>query len=173
MLQIRHREVDPDTALNDDDEQHRQTGRLEGEQQDQNNEQRRQHTDEQVILTERAGQVHGAGGVADNIERILVVVFADDVVHPVDKGKGLVSLLGQVQIDDHTAVAVALQLLLGLVQLVKQIVQCVLHIAGKRDVAVMHLLLQKAEHIIKRHAVIVQTVDDLAVLVMIDSVGTV
>ena len=69
--------------------------------------------------------------------------------------------------------AVALQLLLGLVQLVKQIVQCVLHIAGKRDVSVMHLLLQKAEHIIKRHAVIVQTVDDLAVLVMIDSVGTV
>ena len=94
-------------------------------------------------------------------------------MHPVDKGKGLVSLLGQVQIDDHTAVAVALQLLLGLVQLVKQIVQCVLHIAGKRDVSVMHLLLQKAEHIIKRYAVIVQTVDDLAVLVMIDSVGTV
>ena len=150
-----------------------QTGRLEGEQQNQNDEQRGKYTDQQVVLAEGAGQIHSAGGVADNIERIPVVVFADDVVHFVHEGKGLVRLLGQIQIDDQTAVLVILQLLGGLVQLVKQIVQRVLHIARKGDVAIVHFLLQKAEHIVQRYFIIVQTVDNLAVFIVVHGVGTV
>ena len=173
VLQVRHREVDPDTALNDDDQQHGQTRGLECEQQDQDNEQRGQHTDQQVILAEGAGQVHGARRIADNVERIGGVVFADDVVHLVDEGERLVGLLGQVQIDDHTAVIVALQLLLGFIELVEQVVQRVLHIARERDVAVVHLLFQEPEHVVDRHFIIVQAVDNLAVLVMVDGVGTV
>ena len=76
-------------------------------------------------------------------------------MHLVDEGERLVGLLGQVQIDDHTAVIVALQLLLGFIELVEQVVQRVLHIARKRDVAVVHLLFQEPEHVVDRHFIIV------------------
>ena len=107
MLQIRERKVDPDTALNDDDEQHRQTGRLEGEQQNQNNEQRRQHADEQVVLAEGAGQVHGAGGIAYHVV-VTVIILAHDVMDLVHKGESLVAFLGHVQVGDQAAVLVTL-----------------------------------------------------------------
>ena len=129
MLQIRERKVDPDTALNDDDEQHRQTGRLEGEQQNQNNEQRRQHADEQVVLAEGAGQVHGAGGIAYHVV-VTVIILAHDVMDLVHKGESLVTFLGHVQVGDQAAVLVTLQLDLSLVQLGEQVVQRVLHIAA-------------------------------------------
>ena len=139
VLQVRERKVDPDTALNDDDEQHGQTRRLEGEQQNQNNEQRGQHADEQVVLAEGAGQVHGAGGIAYHVV-VTGIILAHDVVDLVHEGESLVAFLGQVQVGDQAAVLVALQLDLGLVELGEQVVQRVLHIAAQGDVAVLHLL---------------------------------
>ena len=172
VLQIRERKVDPDTALNDDDEQHRQTGRLEGEQQNQNNEQRRQHADEQVVLAEGAGQVHGAGGIAYHVV-VTVIILAHDVMDLVHKGESLVAFLGHVQVGDQAAVLVTLQLDLSLVQLGEQVVQRVLHIAAQGDVAVLHLLFEEHKHIVQRNFVVAQAVDDLAILVVLDGVGTI
>ena len=52
MGQIREGEVDPDTALNGQNQQDRQTGRLEGKEQNDHNKQCGQHTDLEVIARE-------------------------------------------------------------------------------------------------------------------------
>ena len=93
-----------------------------------------------------------------------------DLVH---KGESLVAFLGHVQVGDQAAVLVTLQLDLSLVQLGEQVVQRVLHIAAQGDVAVLHLLFEEHKHIVQRNFVVAQAVDDLAILVVLDGVGTI
>ena len=133
-------EVHPDGALNHDDEQHRQTRRLEGEQQNEDDEQRRQHTDEVVVVHKGAGQIQRTGGVAHHVALLSGIVALQHLMDGAQKRKGLVAFLRQIQIHHQTAVFLALQLQFGLFQLVEQVVQRVLHIALQRDVAVLHLL---------------------------------
>ena len=133
-------EIQPDGALNHNDEQHRQTRRLEGEQQNEDDEQRRQHADEVVVVHEGAGQVQRTGGVAHHIALLFGIVALQHLMDGAEEGEGLFTFLRQIQIHHQTAVFLALQLQFGLFQLVEQVVQRVLHIALQRDVAVLHLL---------------------------------
>ena len=170
ILQCGHREVDPDAALNDDDEQDGQTHRLEGEEQNQHNEEGRQNADEDVILPERAGQILDVGGVAHHVI-VAAVMLGEDVVDGIQELHRLVAFLGQVEVDHHAAVLVALQLDLGPVELVEEIVQRLLHLAFQLDVAGVHLILQEHEHIKQRHLVIPDPAEHTAVLVMVHGVG--
>ena len=172
MLDGRHREVDPDTALNDNDEQHRQTGRFEGEQQDNDNKQSGQHTDQHIILAKGAGQIFDVGGVTDNVG-IAAVILSNQGVHRIQEVHGLATFFRQVQVDNQAAVFIALQLQLCLVQLFKQVIQRFLNVAVQRNVAVFHLPLQEHEHIKQRYFIIAKAADQLAVFVLVHGIGSV
>ena len=55
--QRRHREIDPDTSLNGQYQQNRESGGLECEQQNNHNKQRCQYTDNNIICCKRRHQV--------------------------------------------------------------------------------------------------------------------
>ena len=67
VLQIRERKINPDTALDDHNEQYREPCGIEGKQQDNDDKQGGEDTDQQIVLNERRRQVIIAGGVANHI----------------------------------------------------------------------------------------------------------
>ena len=166
----RHRKVDPDASLDHHDQQHRQACRHKGEQQHQDHKKRTQHADQRVILHKAGGKVHSRGAVAHNV-KILRVIVAHDLVHLFQHGLGFVALLGQIEIHHHAGIVIALQLQLGFVQLIKQIVQILLGVIVQRNVALVHFPLDEPEHIIQGHLVVIQPVQDLAILALVGGVG--
>ena len=166
----RHRKVDPDASLDHHDQQHRQARRHKGEQQHQDHKKRTQHADQRVILHKAGGKVHSRGAVAHNV-KIVRVIFSNDLVHLIQHGLGFVALLGQIEIHHHAGIVIALQLQLGFVQLVKQIVQILLGVIVQRNIALVHFPLDEPEHIIQGHLVVIQPVQDLAILALVGGVG--
>lgn len=127
--QLREGEIDPDAALNDNDQQHRQARRLERKQQHHNNEKRGQNGDHQIVGDKGSGQISAAGGIAHHIV-IILIIPANDGAHLIQERIGLIPFLGQSQIDHHPAVGVVLKLGLGQLQLRKQVVDLCLIPAG-------------------------------------------
>ena len=109
------RKVDPDTALNDNNQQYGQARRLERKKQHQNNKERGEDGNHQIVRNERCRQVSGTGGITHHII-VICVVFSDDGTHFVQEGVGFLPLFRKRQINDHAAVPVILQLRLGLFQ---------------------------------------------------------
>ena len=92
-------------------------------------------------------------------------------MYSAQKIEGLLSLLGQVHIHEHTAVIVASELQYSVGKGIVKLCKGVHKLVVKGNVAFLHLVVGKHEHIYKGHSVSVQTVHNLAVVFLADSVG--
>ena len=81
--------IDPDAALDHQNQQDRQSHRLEGEQQHDDDEHHRQDADHDVVPGKGDGQVIVAGGIAHQIDAVRVVVPLRLLVDGLEESEGL------------------------------------------------------------------------------------
>ena len=165
--------VDPDTALDDQDQQHRDPGRFEREQQNDQHDQDRQDRHDDIVARERGLEVLLRRGIAHDVHVAVRIIAARDGADLVKEVVGLIAAHGEVQIDEHAAVVIGLQLLFRVRDLRIGVLERLGHIGVERDVAVLHLAVEEGEHIDERHGILGQTADDLAVVAAVGRIGRV
>ena len=116
-------EVDPDTALNDEDQQQRHARGFEREQQDDEHDEHRDDADDRVVDGEGLFKVVFVRAVARDVDRAVGIVFLGDLMHEVGELIRLVAADGQVQIDEHPAEVLTLELVLRAGHLHLRVVQ--------------------------------------------------
>ena len=92
-------------------------------------------------------------------------------MHLIEKGEGFRPFFRQVQIDQHTAVLFSLQLIQRDLHLGVGIFQRIHHVVLQCDIPLVHLVIQKHEHIDKRYAVGREAVDNLCIIFIVDRIG--
>ena len=150
----REREVDPDTALNDQDQQQRHSRRVEREQQDKQHDQHRYDAHDRVIDREGLFKVVFVRGVARQIDVSIRIIAFRDVHDGVCKGVGLISADRQVQIEQHPAVLCALKLILCAEHLHLRIGEHLHLLVIERNDARVKLVADVQEHVDERHLII-------------------
>jgi len=88
-----------------------------------------------------------------------------------EKIKGLSSLFREIQVNKDSAVVIALELKLCLVELCVEILKCVHKVIIKCNIALIDLVIRKHEHINKGHAVAFKTVYNIAVVLVVDGIS--
>ena len=88
-------------------------------------------------------------------------------MHLIEKGKRLLALLRQSQIDQHTAVLFALKLVERNLHLGVRLLERVHQIIIERDIPFVHLIIQEHEHINERHTVVREAVHDLGIVLIV------
>ena len=170
--EIREREVDPDSALDDHDEQDGHTDGLEGEQQHQQDDKDGHDVDDDIVDGEGLLEIVLVGGVTGHVE------FAVRVILPGDGADGVGELISSLagfqrgaQVDEDAVVVVALQLGQCALHLVAGVVEVVQVFLREGDDAGVGLVADVEEHIHQRHFIGGEVADDLAVLLVLDGVG--
>mgnify|MGYP006956379777 CR=1 FL=1 len=134
-------EVDPDGALDDQDQQNGHVGGLEGEQQHHQHDEDGHDADHLVVHGKGFFKVVLAGHVTGQIDIALRVILAGDLLDLVRKGVGGVACLQiGAQIDQDAVVILALQLGLAAQHLLLRIVQGLCHILVQRYKAGVQLV---------------------------------
>ena len=118
-------EIDPDRPLDGQHQQNGESGGLKGKEQNDHDKKGGQNADFQVVAGEGAREVESVGGVAHQNHIVAVVGFGDGA-DLLQKGIGLVSLLGEIGHKDQTGPVFAPQLLESGVQGLLE----VLHLPG-------------------------------------------
>ena len=89
---------------------------------------------------------------------------------PVKELKCLLSAHWQIQIDQHPAVILALQLKTRIIQLQIQRIECIFQIIIQLDVSVLHHVVQIHDHIDNRNFIISQVIHNLTVVFLSGSI---
>ena len=119
----RNGEIDPDTALDDQDQQYRHPRRSKGEQQ--HHQEDGHHADHRVVRGKRGLKISLCGGVSSQVNTLSWVIFLGSFLDRIQKGVGLLSPLRQGQIDQHPVIFASLELQLGMFNLLPRLVQIV------------------------------------------------
>ena len=164
VAERRHREVAPDTALDDQDQQYRQAAGPEGEQQHQDYKRNRQNADEQIIMLKGGTEVEAAGRIADEIT--LVEIPCNQTVQNIQIRIAFLALGRQIQFYDNSAPVIALQLELGVLQFFFQIVQLIFGLLREINGNLLPFVEKVVHQVQQRNAVIVKICQDLAVVVL-------
>ena len=167
VAQGREGEVDPDTALNHQDQQNRQPHRRKGKHQYQHHEHYRQHADHHIVPGEGHRLVVVAGGVAHQQHIVRAVTGIHDPVDGLQEGKGLLPLLGQVQIQHHAGVVLPHHLCLGIRDLPVSIVDILLVLFVQGHITLLLLLINKQDHIHGGYGIAVNTAHNGPVVVLL------
>ncbi len=91
-------------------------------------------------------------------------------MHLIKERKRLLPLLGKRQVYQHTAVRFALQLVKRNLHLGMCLLECVHQLIVKRDIALVHLVVEEHEHINQRDTVIGKAVYNLGIILIIDRI---
>jgi len=167
----REGEVDPDSALDDQDQQDGHTGGLEGEQQHHQHDEHAQDADHGVIHGEGLLEVIFAGGVTGNVHVPIGIIASGNVQQGVRKGVSLVAADRQGQIDQHPAELGTLQLILGAEHLGLSVLQGLGLVLAEGDDARIDLVADVEHHVNERHLVSRKLSGQLTVVLLIGGVG--
>ena len=149
----REREVDPDRALDDQDQQHRQRHAAERHEQDRHNEHQREDADMCVVLTEGGGKVLILRGLADEVALGIVLPG-----HALDDGEIIIRLLAldrEIQPQSHAGVVLGVQLALGVDELVVGLLELLHEARVDARLVDLALLIQELDHVDERDGGIV------------------
>ena len=171
LHQSREREIYPDTSLNDDNQQYRHSGRFESKKKYRQTRQNGYHIDHRIISGKSLTEIILAGRLSDNENRTFLIIFTGYFVHFIQKSKCLIAFLRQVQIDEHTAVLLALQLFFGNIHLLISAFQRIHQIVFQRDITFLHLFIQEHDHINEGYAVCGNTTHQLGIVLIVDRIG--
>lgn len=172
MVWVRHRdgEVDPDGALNGENQQDGQSGGFKGKQQDDHDEQDGEDTDLHIVLSEGVGQIQGVGGVAHQ-KYIVSIVLLGDGADLAEKGLGLFPLRGHIGHKDHAGPVLAAKLLQANIQLLLQIVHLVCLFAGQVNHPFIPLLQQELKYIDQGNSVVIWILEDGSIFLSVEAIG--
>ena len=166
-------EVDPDTALNDEDQQQRHARGFEREQQDDEHDEHRDDADDRVVDGEGLFKVVFVRAVARDVDRAVGIVFLGDLMHEVGELIRLVAADGQVQIDEHSAEVLALKLVLRAGHLHLRVVQHRGLLVRERDEAGIDLIAGVEQNVDERDLIIGEVPGQLAIILLIGGIGRV
>ena len=153
-------EVDADAALDDQNEQDRHAERAEREEQDEHDEEQTRERDDEVVLLEGFLEVIGVRGVADRDDLVRRVILLGNHVHAVDEVEGLLTLDGELELEDEAAVVLALQLVARHGKLIVEIADEGELLLAHLKVAGLGLVVQEEEEVDDRHAVFLRRLGD-------------
>ena len=160
------REVYPDAALNDQDQQQRHSERTEGKEQYQHDEPQRHQAHDHVVADKGVVEVACRHGVAGEVHAALGVILRSDEPCALEEIKGVVALHRQIDVQQETAVILTLQLHGCYLKLrVKILDQRYLLLAERHGTVITHIV-QEEEQIDQRHFVAGQIVARVSVLVL-------
>ena len=94
-------------------------------------------------------------------------------MHFIQEGKGLLTLLRQCQIYQHTTVILSLQLISGEAHLPVSLIKNLLQIIFQRHISFLHLIIHKHKHINQRHLIFRKTIDHLRIILIIYGISRV
>ena len=171
MGEHRHGEVDPDGALDHQDEQQRHRHGLEGEQQHHQHDEDAHHADHHVVPGKGFLKLIGVCGVAHHVDAPVGIVRPGDLGDQIGEGIGLIAALRQVQIDQHPAEVLALELGFAVLHAVGGAAQRVLRLLGQGDIAVLHPVPDEQEHVDERDGIGGHAAHQLSVFLPLRSVG--
>ena len=164
-------EVDPDAALDDQDQQDGHSDGLEGEQQHQQHDEDGHRADHRVVPTEGLLEVVFRAGIAHHVDVAFRVILPGGLRHGVQEGVGLLTALRQCQVDQHPVVGVALELEPGVGELLPGVVQGIHLFVIQCHVALVQLVADKEEHIHQGDAVRGDAANDLSEFLVLGRVG--
>ena len=163
------REVDPDAALNDKDQQHRHSGGQEREQHHQHDENGHDAHD-RVVAGKGLLEVVLVRGVARDVDVPVGVIALGERADGVDEGVGLIAAYREHEIAQHAAVVAPLQLRLGAAHLRLRVREHA-HLLGiELDDARIRLLADEEEHVDERHLVRGDVSHELAVVALLGGI---
>ena len=170
MGEHRNGEVDPDGALDDQNQQQGHRHGFEGKEQHHQHDEDAHHADDDVVPGEGFLKLIGVGGVSDDENLPIGVMPAGHLGDGVGEGVGLVAADGKVEIDQHAAVVCALELELAVCHAVGSIAQARSSFIAQRDIALLYAVPYKEEHVDERHGIGVDTAHQLAIILLLGGV---
>ena len=169
--EIGQRKIHPDTALDRKHQQHRQSRRLEGKQQNNHDKQRREHCDDRVIHTEGIAQILVAGGIARQHNVVVGIVPRHSLPNPLKRLIGLLPLRRNGKLQHETAVGVPQKLISGNTDLRVGIRQRFLQLIVQGNVSRLLLIIDKEKHVDQRNLIFVHSVQQRAEIAVIHRIG--
>ena len=97
----------------------------------------------------------------------LVIILAGNLVHLIEKGKRLIALLRQCQIDQHTAVLLSLKLVQRNLHLGMRLLERVHQIIIECHIPFVHFIIEEHKNINKGHTVVRESVHNLGIVLII------
>ena len=173
MNERRIGEIHPDTALDDQDQQDRHARRIEGEQQYHKNDQDGHHADNDVIDLKGLFKFVLVRGISHHIDLSVRIIALGCFPDRIGKAVGLVSCLGQCEIDQHAVIRAALKLPLAHQHLGFGVGQRVGLLAFQRDVPIVYLLADIQQYVDQRHIVLGNAADQFIIALCLYSIGSV
>ena len=156
-------EVHPDRPLNDQNQQDRHAGRLEGKKQHDQDDQNGDHADHHIIHLKGLFELVLVGGVAYHVDILSGVMALRCLPHRIREAEGFISGFRQRQVDQHAVIVLSFQLALAHEQLSPGLGQRVSLFSFQADIALIHLLGDVEQHIDQRDPVVGDSADQLVI----------
>ena len=167
----RNGEVNPDGALNHQNQQQRHTGRLEGEKQHYQHNEDGHNGNHQIICSEGQLKVLLYRGVAHHEDLSLRIIAPGNFPEGIQKGVGGFPALRQGQVDQHTVKVLSLKLLLCRFHLCLGFLQRIHLVIFQSDDSLIDFVADKEHHVDQRHFIGAQTSDNLTILLLLCGVS--